>query len=357
MKKMVLFTVSMFMLTGSYAQEITSVTTWEVLASDDFEKTPWVNFDQPAAELQLNNALGGNQTCNWSGDWGGACIHAGKSAVSGQNCVQLHWGGTLVLQGFEIDPGKIYQLEIAIHPVGGMSGEWNNYSAVHLFIFDSPDVWQQQGIRVRVSNNDATGSSPSWFAYDTWDGEDGVERFDNLLQFHDDYNTYSINDAADATATHFWIPLKLVFTGEGTTENPLIMDFYLNNIFISTEKFENIVWKGDSMIGLQNTADNADITRFDNFKLSVAKTGTNRATIAGNKVTVKQVEKNSLLIQTNNYDTDTAYQLFNVAGIAVAKGVLNTSETTVGNLLPGVYILHLTGKTTGYTRSIRTIVK
>lgn len=247
----------------------------EVLASDDFEdKEAWINFDQDQFNTSLSNALGGTQEYYWSNTWGGACVHAGKSAINGANCLQLHWGGTVSLQGFEIAPDKIYQLEVMVHPLGGISGEWNNWGAVHLFVFNNSNVWQSQGVRVRLSNNDASGGSPALLALDVWEGEEGIERPINLFEFSDKWQEYAIDDANDGTPS-FWVPLKLVFQGGGTEANPLVIDFYLNDKFIKTESFDNLFWLGDKMIGIQNGADNSDVCRYDNFKLSVMREANN----------------------------------------------------------------------------------
>ncbi|MDR0506994.1 MAG: T9SS type A sorting domain-containing protein [Dysgonamonadaceae bacterium] len=360
MKKIYFLVMCLFASIGLYAQQITGLQVVEVLASDDFEDDePWINFDQSGIDLTLNNALGGTQTYNWSDAWGGACVHLGKSAVSGEKCVQLHWGGTLVLQGFEIDPAKVYQLEIAVHPQGGMSGQWNNWAAVHLFVFDQSNIWQSQGIRTRLSNNDQAGGSPSLFAYDVWSGENGTEKFVNMLSFSEQIQAYTVNDAQDPAATGFWIPLKMVFKGNGDTEDPLIIDYYLNDIFIHTAVINDLVWKGDSMIGIQNGADNADLNRYDNFRLSVLgePQGINPVTLK--KLSVGQHEKGTLKINSDIHGKNTGYKLFNVTGMSVAQGVL-TGETTavpVGNLSAGVYILHVSDRQTGESRSIRTVIR
>lgn len=259
--------------TKEQAQYFTDLEVVEVLASDDFEDgIPWVNFDQDDARVALNNAMGGTREYSWSNSWGGACVHEGKSAVAGNNCLQLHWGGTVTLQGFTIDPTEIYQLELMVHPLGGVSGEWNNWAALHLFVFDQTNVWQTQGVRVRLSNNDPAGKSPALIGLDVWEGEEGAERADNLFAFSDKWQEYTVDDAADGSPS-FWIPLKLVFTGEGTEDNPLVIDFHLNDKYIATRVLDDIHWFGDRMIGIQNSSDNEDLCRYDNFKLSVMRAG------------------------------------------------------------------------------------
>lgn len=256
---------------GEIGPLFTSLELVEVLASDDFEEIePWINFDQKNVDTKLNNALGGTQQYHWTNTWGGACVHEGKSAVDGTNCLQIHWGGTVRLQDFTIDPDQIYQLEVMVHPIGGISGEWNNWGAVHLFVFDQSNVWQNQGVRIRISNNDANGNSPALLGLDVWEGEEGAERAVNLFEFSDKWQEYTIDDAEDGTP-NFWVPLKLIFKGKGTTDNPFMIDFYLNDEYVASQSFDDIYWLGDSMIGLQNSSDNEDLCRYDNFKLSVMR--------------------------------------------------------------------------------------
>lgn len=360
MKKNYLLLIALMISASSlYAQQLTGLKVLEVLASDDFEDdAAWVNFDQPTGiNVNLNNALGGTQEYNWSNDWGGACVHGGKSAVSGNNCIQLHWGGTVRLQGFEINPDKIYQLEVMVHPLGGMSGEWNNWGAVHLFIFDQSNVWQTQGLRVRISNN-GEGGSPALLALDVWEGEAGTERPVNLLEFSDQWNEYTIDDAADATPG-FWIPLKLVFTGDGSAEKPLIIDFYLKDKFVATQTFNDIYWLGDSMIGLQNGSDNSDVCRYDNIKLSVlgVETGLNQTTT--DKIILSQSNESNIEITSDIHGENIFYTLYNISGIAVKNGNLSNRITPVdsNNLTSGVYILQVKDNHNGNTRTIRTIIK
>lgn len=360
MKKIYFLFICFFACMGIQAQQLSGLQLIEVLASDDFEDDEaWVNFDQPGINTGLNNALGGTQDYAWADTWGGACVHGGKSAVSGNNCVQLHWGGSLVLQGFEIDQEKIYQVEVMVHPIGGMSGEWNNWAALHLYVFDSSNVWQSQGVRIRLSNNDPAGGSPSLLALDVWEGEDGTERPVNLLSFSEDINKYSIADAADNTAQNFWIPLKVIFTGAGTIENPLILDFYLNDIFVATQTLDNIVWFGDFMIGLQNGADNPDVCRYDNFKLSVFGKGSDIESVQTEKIVVTQVSKNQLQVSSDVFGQNVEYRLFNTSGLTLKQGILDSSLTIVptGALASGVYVLQVKDRSNGFIKTIRTIVK
>lgn len=359
MKKIYLLVVFLVASVCLSAQQITGLQVVEVLASDDFEDdTPWVNFDNPEFNHKLNNALGGTQEYNWSDAWGGACVHEGKSATVGKNCVQLHWGGSLVLQGFEIDPEKVYQLEVMVHPLGGVSGEWNNWGAVQLFLFDNSNVWQSQGMKIRVSNN-GSGGSPALLAYDVWTGDDGVESAHNLLNFADQWAAYTIDDANDGTSS-FWIPLKLVFKGEGTATDPFIIDFYLNNKFVETATITDLVWKGDAMIGLQNGADNADVCRYDNFKLSELGKGAGiESSTKDDNISIKQVATGELEIQSDLYGQHVEYTLFSISGVIVAEGKLinSTTNITVNSLTSGAYILQVKDIKNGSSKTIRTIVK
>ncbi|MEA4983176.1 MAG: T9SS type A sorting domain-containing protein [Paludibacter sp.] len=359
MKKNYLFLIALVFSASVYAQQITGLQVLEVLASDDFEDdAAWVNFDQKTGiDVKLNNALGGTQQYNWSNEWGGACVHGGKSAVSGNNCIQLHWGGTVRLQGFEINPDKVYQLEVMVHPLGGKSGEWNNWGAVHLFVFDQSNVWQTQGVRVRISNN-GEGGSPALLALDVWEGEQGTERPVNLLQFSDKWTEYTIDDAKDATPG-FWIPLKLVFRGEGSVAKPLIIDFYLKNKFVATQTFDNIYWLGDSMIGIQNGSDNSDVCRYDNIKLSVMSQGTGLKQTIAEEISVSQLKEGNLQIDSEINGENIGYTVYNISGIAVKKGNLSNRITLINStdLTSGVYILQVKDHLTGNSKTVRTILK
>ena len=362
MRKIYFLLLCLFASIGLYSQQITDLQEIEVLASEDFEDAvPWVNFDQMGYEaLTLNNAFGGTQSYNWSDAWGGACIHAGKSAVSGENCVQLHWGGTVTLQGFEIDPSEIYSLEVAVHPDGSIDGaNWNNWGSIHLFVFDQSNVWQEQGVRIRITNNNDAGNNPFRLAFDTWGGNSGTYRNRDIINFFDEASKYTLNDAKDASAINFWVPVKLIFTGAGTSEDPFILDFYLNGEFVGTESFDDLVWKGDSMIGLQKTGEGDDTARFDNFKLSLMGKTTGIKPVASEKISVWQSGKESLTIKSGIYGSNTEYKLFNIIGGLLMQNVLTDAETVVpaGHLPAGVYILQVTDNQTGASQSIRTIVK
>lgn len=360
MKKIYFLVMSLLSFVFVQAQQIPNLKVAEVLASDDFEDdAPWVNFDQPGINTQLNNALGGTQSYQWLNTWGGAAVHEGKSAVNGAQCMQLHWGGNVSLQGFEIDPGKVYQLEVMVHPIGGKSGQWNNWAALHLFVFDNSNVWQEQGLRIRLSNNDPTGGSPSLLGLDVWEGEDGTERSVNIVSFSDKFLSYTINDAKDVAALNFWIPLKIVFKGEGSASNPFIIDFYLNDIFVGTETFNNLVWLGDRMIGLQNSSDNPDLTRYDNFKLSVLDNQSGIHSMEAGKIVVTQTGKGALQVTSDVYGKDTAYRLLNISGIAVAQGVLESNQTMIPthNLPAGIYLLQIESDRQNSTKTIRVLLR
>lgn len=359
MKKVYLLAVSLVVAICLNAQQLTGLQVVEVLASDDFEDdTPWVNFDSPDFNHSLNNALGGTQAYNWSDAWGGACVHEGKSATAGKNCVQLHWGGSLILQGFEIDAEKVYQLEVMVHPLGGVSDSWNNWGAIHLFVFDSSNVWQTQGMRVRVSNN-GEGESPARLAYDVWTGDNGDESFRDLLNFADQWAAYTIDDANDGTPG-FWIPLKLVFKGEGTVASPFIIDFYMNDKFVETATITDLVWKGDAMIALQNGADNSDVCRYDNFKLSLLGGGGSGIESTNvKKLTAIQNAIGELEVTSDVFGEGVVYTLYNIAGNTAVQGKLidATTNVSVEGLVSGVYLLQVRDNESGASNTIRAIVK
>lgn len=360
MKKIYLLFVYLVVSVCLYAQQITGMQIVEVLASDDFEDdTPWVNFDNDSFNHGLNNALGGTQAYSWSDTWGGACVHEGKSAIAGKNCVQLHWGGSLILQGFEIDAEKVYQLEVMIHPLGGVSDKWNNWGAVHLFVFDNSNVWQTQGMRIRVSNNGTEGNSPALLAYDVWTGEEGTESPRDLLNFGDQWAAYTIDDANDGSSG-FWIPLKLIFKGEGTEASPFIIDFYLNDKFVETATITDLVWKGDAMIALQNGSDNSDICRYDNFKLSLLSnggTGIESTTIG--QLSAIQNADGEFEVTSDIFGESIVYTLYNISGNTVAQGKLidTTTNISVKGLVSGVYLLQVRNNDNGVSKTIRIIVK
>jgi hypothetical protein len=168
MKKVSILSIFLCEAAMSFAQSIAGLQIAEIIASDDFNNRPcWSQSDSV-----LNNALGETQTLHWSNTLmnGSVGYKYGKSALTGSAALTFYWGGSFILRGFTIDTTKIYQLEIMVHPEGGSSGGWNNYSAVHLFAKDDKTVWQSTGIRSRISNNaDTAGcNSPSRLAYDAW---------------------------------------------------------------------------------------------------------------------------------------------------------------------------------------------
>ncbi|MBE0654736.1 MAG: T9SS type A sorting domain-containing protein [Bacteroidales bacterium] len=235
-----------------------------LLASDTFEDdTPWVNYDQEGAPVALNNALGGETNYSWS-PWAGIAVNDGNSAVGGTKCLQAHWGGIANIRGFIADPDETYQLELLVHPPSGNDGTWNNWAAIHLYTFDNTDVWQNQGFRIRLMNG-GPGGNPNNLAVDYWEGETGEYKIDFAYSWAENPSGVYINGA---NAAAFWIPVKIIFSGQGTTESPVKIDYYINNILRKSSIYNNIVWTGDRMIGLSNNGNDGDVARFDNIKLT-----------------------------------------------------------------------------------------
>jgi hypothetical protein len=385
MKKFTSLSLALCASTILFAQDpkqqpqITGVRVAEVLASDDFESGPaWKNWNLPEmANYVLNNALGGTQTMNWSTAWGGAAIHSGKSAIYGNNCVQLHWGGCFVLQGFEIDPAKVYQLEVMVHPIGGPDDaeesetNWNNSAAIFLMVFDQSNAWQKQGLKIRISNHQGTGSNgtildtPSLLAFDVWEGEDGKESAHNVLQFQDHWQDFYIDAVATEEQnrqTQFWIPFKIRFKGAGTVASPFIIDFYMNDIFCGTFTTTDLVWRGDNMIALHNGASNDDMCRFDNFKLSVmekgGETGLHKIEMDNANIFVYQNKDGGLTVKSSIFGKNVVYTLYNISGVKVSTGVLAEEIITIsGNFNAGVYVMRVHDNNTKTFTTAKVIVK
>jgi hypothetical protein len=273
MRRIYLFVGMCLMATiGLSAQSITGKQVTKVLTSDNFEgKTPWQNFDTQGIVTTLNNELGGDMDCYWGTSlaWGGACYNSDYSARNDSTCVQLHWGGTVALQGFTIDQAKTYQLEVDVHAGPSVAGGWNDWAGIHLYVLDDSQIWQTQGMRIRITNGNATGGNPNSVAYDVWEGQDGANRAGTAYSFNDKLAQVGLDDAKDASRVDYWIPVKIIFQGAATKESPMIADVYLNNEYAVTISTDSMVWFGDQMIGLQNSnTDGSDQTKFDNFKLS-----------------------------------------------------------------------------------------
>ncbi len=249
----------------------------EVIASDDFEDDEHeISFDQPeyAHQAPLNNALGGNQDYRWkpwTSTWDGGHIAKGKSARSGIQCMQIHKDGLLLLDGFTIDPTKIYQLEVDIHPGGGVSTDgWEDWAGIDLYTLKQPQhEWSEPAIRIRI-NNSIEGKAPFQINGDFFTYDNRTFNSSKIFDFNSNKQKYTMNDAV-SNDPEYWVPLKIVFSGEGSTENPIIIDYYLNNELVNTSSYKNIVWKNDWQIGIRAAGGSVAPSYFDNFKLSTLR--------------------------------------------------------------------------------------
>lgn len=338
MKKLTLFATMLLCTTFLSAQLITNTTVSKVLASEDFEsKTPWINYDQTGANTVLSNSQGGTGSYNWSTTWGGACVNNNESAIGGTNCMQVHWGGYTILEGFIIDLTKIYQLEVMVHPAGGNDGTWNNCAAIHLFTFDDSNLWQTQGLRIRLANGGA-GGNPNTLYADWWEGEAGTYTNSMILDYSANLADYYIN--SDNTAA-YWIPLKVIFTGQGTKASPFLIDYYLNNKFVGSQSLNSLYWLGDQMIGFGRYGSDSDHGKFDNLKISVlsqSSTGINSINAGGNYYFNNK--DCSINFKGNSLNSSTHYDLFNSIGLRVFSGIFEGTKAIIpqSKLHKGVYI-------------------
>jgi len=340
MKKLTLFTM-LFCANLLNAQLIKDFKVSEVLASDNFEDHPaWINFDQATikGKLGLNNALGGTQTYQWSDQWGGAAINSGADASGGNQTLQVHWGGYVVLNGFQIDPVSTYQMEMIMHQPGGVDGNSNNYyGCVHLFIFQSSQIWQTQGVRVRITNG-GTGNVPNDLGIDTWEGEGGVESNSSLFNFNQNKDEYYISGT---NPLDYWIKLKIIFTGEGTTQSPFLLDCYLNDKYVGSKSINDLYWLGDLMIGLGNTGTTSDVTKFDDFKLSKM---TKATALSNTKSDLKCYFNNSeISINISNNTSASKIEMYNTVGENVYTCVSKDSKVVIpSNIQNGMYVARIT---------------
>lgn len=337
-----LITVALFSVTVSFAQ-ISNIEEDSVLASDNFEDdTAWVGYDTDGAPNGLNNQLGGTYQFNWSA-WGGVAVNDGNSAEGGTKCLQAHWGGLLALQGFTIDPDEIYKLEVMVHPPSGNDGTWNYWGAIHLLAFDNTDVWQVQGFRVRIINGGESGQNPNRCTVDYWTGEAGDYSNVDVCDYSADPTAVYVNGT---TSSSYWVPVKLIFTGQGTAESPFKIDYYLNDVLKASQSWDNIYWRGDNMIGLSNSGNDAEVCTFDNFKLTRMKETT---TTANKKLGNSQrfevyptvTSSNVTLNAIDNVSANSNFQLYDFSGKLVKQGKIVNGENSIsleGNA-PSVYLL------------------
>ena len=352
MKKLTLFATMLFCASFLSAQLIKNTTVSEVLASDDFEKdSVWINFDQASLKINLDNSFGGTQNFKWSSAWGGAAINKGASALGGNKCMQVHWGGYAILEGYTIDLTKIYQVEVLMHPAGGNDGTWNNWAALHLFTFDSSELWQTQGMRIRLMNG-GTGGNPNRLDIDVWEGESGTYRNLTVLDFNSNPNDFYINGNTAA----YWIPLKIIFTGDGSVLSPFLIDFYLNDKFIGSQSLKSLYWLGDQMIGFGRNGSDTDAAKFDNIKISklTQSTGINE-TVKIQKFTFNSSDNSINAIGYEN-NSKLIYDIYNSVGRKIHSGYFNGSKAIIPvNLNCGVYIAQINDNSKLY--NYRFIVK
>lgn len=316
-----------------------------VITSDTFEDdTAWLNYDQTNAPVALNNGLGGTGQYTWS-TWGGITVNSGNSATGGTKCLQAHWGGLFNLQGFEIDPDVIYQLEVMVHPPGGNDGTWNNWGAVHLMTLNNNDVWQTQGFRVRLTNG-GSGNNPNHCTVDYWLGEDSVYGNTEILNFDADSSSVYVDGV---NSSDFWIPVKLIFTGEGTTSSPFCIKYFLNDTLRASQEYTNVFQTGDRMIGFSNNGNSQDVARFDNFKLTkidLEKTTSSSGVTnfeTGFLVYPNPTEGEVQLTINGDEPKNLSYKLYDLNGRLLQKKEIDQEKTTIvlNKYRSSIYILQI----------------
>jgi hypothetical protein len=187
---------------------------------------------------------------------------------------------------------------------------------------------------------------------DVWEGEDGTERTIRLLNFNDDPNKYYIN----GTDNRYWIPLKIVFKGEGTIDNPLIFDVYMNDIFVSSQLFDNIVWLGDYAVGLQKNGDGTDLPKFDNIKISELELLTSlENTNYDNRFYFNSKDAS---IHMKEECRNAYYELYTITGVKIRKERITGPQTflPVNSLTQGAYLLRVINEN-DQSQTIRIIFK
>jgi hypothetical protein len=336
MRKITLFVTMLICTTFLSAQLIKNTTVSEVLASEDFEKdSVWITFDQAGLDLNLHNSFGGSQSYKWSNAWGGAAFNSSESASGGTKCMQIHWGGYAILEGLVLDLNKIYQIEVMVHPAGGNDGTWNNCSCVHLFTFDNSQLWQTQGLRIRLANGGA-GGNPNTLYADMWLGEDGA--YSNAMIF--DYNTNPGDYYVNGTEAAYWLPLKVIFTGLGTTTNPFLIDYYLNNKFVGSQSLNSLYWLGDQMVGFGRYGGDNDHGKFDNLKISTLTQTTGINPVEAENTYYFNSSDYSINLKGNSLNSPIHYDLFNMVGVNVYSGSFEGTKAIIpqSKISKGLYI-------------------
>ncbi|WP_430813810.1 T9SS type A sorting domain-containing protein [Carboxylicivirga sp. RSCT41] len=230
-----------------------------VLGSYDFEAvTAETTFNQTGAPTYFNNALGGTKNYNWPA-YGGLAVNASAGAIGGAQCLQSQWAAVTNIEGFVIDPKEIYQLEFMLHNRGG-----SGWAGVHLFTIDRDPVGvfnETQGIRLRFMNG-----SGGYLVTDYW--KDGAKQEDAIYGANDNAEIdYYVDGYANAD---YWIPVKIIFTGEGTVASPVKIDYYIDGTLVKSGEYV-IDSRGDNRLGIMNHGSDADLPMYDNVKITKMK--------------------------------------------------------------------------------------
>jgi len=348
---------------GNFSPKITNTTVSSILASDNFEsQSDWARC------ATLNNQLGGTTNYSWY-YWNGQMAWPGVSAIGGNKSMGVVWGGVVPLSGFSINVDSIYQIECLVHPTGDNDGTWNNWSGIHLFSSNSTDIWQSTGVRIRLQNG-TTGvgyGNPSRLITEWWEGTNNTYRNVEINDFSANPTVYEIDGTS---ATNFWIPLKLIFTGAGTSVSPLKIDYYLKDIFAGSTSFDNLSGLGESMIGLARFGYSNDHAAFDNFKLTKLKSNlakvksvtTNTSEITNQKIepfSIQYRAENRTLEINSTVNSPARYQIYNLGGLTLYAGNINGGKTilSVDKLNKGIFIVNVIGSLIPMTKTFRILVQ
>ena len=356
MKTKIIIAFSLFLsVQFSNAQSITNKVVSRVLASDNFEnQTYWA---QCAA---LGNQLGGSANFSWF-NWGGQFACGGVSAIGGNLCLEFGWGSSVTpLTGFVFDVDSIYQIDCLIHPTGGNDGAWNNNSGIHLYATNNTDVWQNSGVRVRISNGE-TGvgfGNPNVLIVEWWEGANKSYSNTTIKDFSATPTAYSIDGISGA---NFWIPLKLVLTGEGSVAKPLMIDFYMKDSYVGSTSLNNLSGLGDKMLGLTRYGGGTNHAAFDNFVLTTLKTPvvTDVSSKKATDVLLKYNNINRSLEITAPNIIAANYQVYNMAGKSVLNGMIysNNALVNVEKIGKGVFVLNVSDNSGITNKTLRFMVQ
>jgi len=329
MKKIYLLALNICFSTLLFAQQITNIEEDVVLGSYDFEGvTQWQAFNQAGAPTAFNNALGGSESYNWPA-YAGLAVNPTASDVSGTKCLQSQFAAVTNIEGFVIDPNEIYQFEFMLHNRGG--GGW---AGVHLFTLDRAPAGvftETQGIRLRFMNG-----SGGYLVTDYW--KDGAKP---------EHAIYGVNDNAAIdyyvdgyNNLDYWIPVKIIFTGEGTTASPVKIDYYIDGTFVKSGEYI-IDSRGDNRLGIMNAGGDADLPKYDNVKITKMKPST---------LSIDKLEQQELAVYPNpatdfiqltlnaEKSANLRYNIFDLTGKSIKSSVYTDNQNIdVSSLQKGVY--------------------